>query len=97
MCARRLVSAVFRLSELEKQMGEAKLAHVMSPTLSSTVAWFLQTWANPYLLVPENLLYPEVRLNFISRPFVIVLKHNIPRFLYAGVRFGFGVRPTFGV
>lgn len=49
----RLVSAVFRLSELEKQMGEAKLTHVLSPTLSSTIAWFLQTWASSYLLLPE--------------------------------------------
>lgn len=46
----RLVSSVFRLSELEKQMGEAKLAHILSPTLSSTIAWFLQTWSHPYLL-----------------------------------------------
>lgn len=50
----RLVSAVFRLCEIEKNAIAANMAAFMSPEVSSTVMWFLKFWAEGYLLPPAN-------------------------------------------
>ena len=50
----RLISAVFRLCEIEKNAIEANMAAYMSPEVSSTIMWFLKFWAEGYLLPPVN-------------------------------------------
>lgn len=50
----RIISAVFRLCEIEKAAIESKIAHLLSPELSSSIMWFLEKWAEPFLLpLPE--------------------------------------------
>ncbi|KAJ8315064.1 hypothetical protein KUTeg_007214 [Tegillarca granosa] len=50
----RLISAVFRLCEVEKRAIEANLSACLSPQVSSTVIWFLCRWVVSYLLPDEN-------------------------------------------
>jgi len=58
----RLISAVFRLCEIEKLAGEAKMGGCLSPEVSCTLMYFLKMWVNSYLLpLPE--FYSTVRIN----------------------------------
>lgn len=50
----RLISAVFRLCEIEKNAITANMVACMSPEVSSTIMWFLKFWAEGYLLPPVN-------------------------------------------
>lgn len=50
----RIISGVFRLCEIEKAAIESKITHLLSPELSSSIMWFLEKWAEPFLLpLPE--------------------------------------------
>ncbi|XP_061176526.1 exportin-4-like [Saccostrea echinata] len=55
----RLISAVFRLCEVEKQAINAKMSHVLSPQVGSSVMCFLRRWARAYLL-PDETYYTNV-------------------------------------
>ncbi|XP_078617915.1 exportin-4-like [Branchiostoma floridae x Branchiostoma japonicum] len=57
----RLVSKVFKLSELERYAVQAQLDPLLSPELSRDIVWFFQRWARPYLLMQEKH-YPQVSL-----------------------------------
>ena len=50
----RLISAVFRLCEVEKNAASAKLVDALSPQVTSSTMWFLQRWLRSYLLPDEN-------------------------------------------
>lgn len=55
----RLVSIVFNLCELEKQLVEAKMESLCSPLLSGTIVWFLREFSQAYLM-PNETYYNEV-------------------------------------
>lgn len=57
----RLISAVFRLCEIEKNAIAANMSAFMSPEVSSTIMWFLKFWAEGYLLPPVSY-YNKVRI-----------------------------------
>ena len=59
-CIDRLISAVFRLCEVEKNAATAKLVDALSPQVTSSMMWFLRRWLKSYLLPDENY-YVEVR------------------------------------
>ncbi|XP_054273696.1 exportin-4-like [Macrosteles quadrilineatus] len=61
----RLVAAVLRYCEVEMKVVEAKLAHLLSPQVSSTVLWFLRQWALSYLL-PTETYYSEISLPLVT-------------------------------
>lgn len=46
----RLTAAVFRLCDIETKAMEANMKSVLSPEVSSNIMWFLQMWAESYLL-----------------------------------------------
>ncbi|ESO89303.1 hypothetical protein LOTGIDRAFT_106479, partial [Lottia gigantea] len=50
----RLISAVFRLCEVETRAVNAKLTDCVSPQVGSTCMWFLRRWVLSYLLPDEN-------------------------------------------
>ena len=50
----RLISAVFRVSEMGKRAADAGYAVLLSPEVSSTVAWFLRRYALTYLSAQET-------------------------------------------
>ena len=50
----RLISAVFRLSEMEKRAADAGYVALLSPEVSSSVAWFLRRYALTYLSAQES-------------------------------------------
>ena len=50
----RLISAVFRVSEMEKRAADAGYVALLSPEVSSTVAWFLRRYALTYLSAQES-------------------------------------------
>ncbi|KAK3098488.1 hypothetical protein FSP39_019964 [Pinctada imbricata] len=50
----RLISAVFRLCEVENRAIQAKLTDMLSPQIGSTVVSFLRRWMAAYLLPDEN-------------------------------------------
>ncbi|KAL3883791.1 hypothetical protein ACJMK2_030022 [Sinanodonta woodiana] len=50
----RLISAVFRLCEVEKQAIAADMSDFISPQVGSSVMWFLKRWITSYLLPDEN-------------------------------------------
>lgn len=56
----RLISAIFRLCEIEKNAISANMVSYLSPEVSSTIMWFLKFWAEGYLLPPVNY-YNKVR------------------------------------
>lgn len=55
----RLVSIVFNLCELEKQLVKAKMESLCSPLLSGTIVWFLREFSQAYLM-PNETYYNEV-------------------------------------
>lgn len=55
----RLISAIFRLCEIEKNAIDAKLNSFLSPEVSSSLMWFLKMWSDAYLL-PSLVYYNEV-------------------------------------
>ncbi|XP_005108222.1 exportin-4 [Aplysia californica] len=57
----RLITAVFRLCEVENRAVEAKLSEFLSPQVGSTVMWFLERWSDAYLLHDE-MDYTEMSL-----------------------------------
>ena len=61
----RLVSAVFKLAELEKRAAEAGFSSLLSPEVSCTVAWFLRRYVLTYLSAPESY-YSEISLAIVS-------------------------------
>ncbi|XP_012251237.1 exportin-4-like [Athalia rosae] len=61
----RLVSAVFRLCQIEKIAISANLTNMLSPELSSTIVWFLQRWSLSYLLPPEQF-YSEISTTLLQ-------------------------------
>lgn len=46
----RLTAAVFRLCDIETKAMEANMKTVLSPEITSNLMWFLQMWAESYLL-----------------------------------------------
>lgn len=46
----RLTAAVFRLCDIETKAMEANMRSVLSPEIASNLMWFLQMWAESYLL-----------------------------------------------
>ncbi|XP_055939615.1 exportin-4-like [Argiope bruennichi] len=55
----RLISAVFRMCEVEKRALEANLTHLLSPEVSLTLVWFLGRFSVCYLL-PNETYYNEM-------------------------------------
>lgn len=55
----RLISAVFRLCEVEKQAISAKLSEALSPQVGSSVMCFLRRWCRAYLL-PDETYYSNI-------------------------------------
>lgn len=60
----RLISAVFRLCEIEKNAVAANMVAFMSPEVSSSVMWFLKFWAEGYLMPPANY-YQKVSVQIL--------------------------------
>ncbi|KAK6169678.1 hypothetical protein SNE40_020678 [Patella caerulea] len=50
----RLISAVFRLCEVETRAVNAQLTDCVSPQVGSSTMWFLKRWVLSYLLPDEN-------------------------------------------
>ncbi|XP_046399517.1 exportin-4-like [Ischnura elegans] len=61
----RLVAAMFRVSEVERQAYESNLGHLLSPEVSCTLLWFLRRWALSYLL-PNETFYSEMSMTLVS-------------------------------
>ncbi|XP_049846126.1 exportin-4-like isoform X1 [Schistocerca gregaria] len=62
----RLVSAVFRLCEVERQAAFIKeLIAIMSPNLACNIMWFMKRWAACFLL-PEERYYSEISPSLIA-------------------------------
>ncbi|XP_059177669.1 exportin-4-like isoform X2 [Physella acuta] len=57
----RLITAVFRLCEVENRAVDAKLNEFLSPQVGSTIMWFLERWADAYVLHDE-MDYTEMSL-----------------------------------
>ncbi|KAH9500213.1 Exportin-4 [Bulinus truncatus] len=57
----RLITAVFRMCEVENRAIEAKLNDFLSPQVGSTIMWFLERWSDAYLLHDE-MEYAEMSL-----------------------------------
>lgn len=55
----RLIAAVFRLCEFEKNAVEANITSMLSPELSCTIVWFLHRWSLNYL-APVETNYSEI-------------------------------------
>lgn len=47
----RLVTAVFRLCDIENNAIEYKMKHFLSPEVSSDIMWFLNLWSEAYLFM----------------------------------------------
>lgn len=54
----RIVSSVFRLSEIENNSFQSGLAYYLSPLTSSTLMWFIKLWANSYLYIDPVFYSP---------------------------------------
>ena len=50
----RLISAVFKLCEVEKNACTAKMVDALSPQVTSSTMWLLRRWSRSYLLPDEN-------------------------------------------
>ncbi|XP_066590217.1 exportin-4-like isoform X2 [Prorops nasuta] len=50
----RLVSSIFRLCEIEKNTILARINHLLSPELSTTIMWFLHRWSLCYAILDKN-------------------------------------------
>jgi len=61
----RLISAVFRLSELEKRAAEAGYSCLLSPEVSCSVAWFLKRYVLTYLSAPGTY-YSEISVTLVE-------------------------------
>lgn len=61
----RLVSAIFRLCQIEKIAISANLTNMLSPELSSTIVWFLHRWSLSYL-VPNESFYSEISTTLLQ-------------------------------
>ncbi|XP_046738110.1 exportin-4-like isoform X2 [Diprion similis] len=61
----RLISAVFRLCQLEKIAISANLTNMLSPELSSSIVWFLHRWSLSYLL-PNESFYSEISTTILE-------------------------------
>ncbi|KAK7874402.1 hypothetical protein R5R35_001498 [Gryllus longicercus] len=61
----RLVSAVFRLCEVQNYAMEAKLSRMLSPELCCSVMWFLRRLSLSYLL-PNESYYSEMSMALVS-------------------------------
>ena len=61
----RLISAVFRLSEVTKIAISYNAAQHLSPELCSSIVWFLQRWALNYLMLREQS-YSEISTTLIQ-------------------------------
>nr|XP_046471552.1 exportin-4-like isoform X1 [Neodiprion pinetum] len=61
----RLISAVFRLCQLEKIAISANLTNMLSPELSSSIVWFLHRWSLSYLL-PIESFYSEISTTILQ-------------------------------
>lgn len=55
----RLTAAVFRLCDIETKAMDANMKSVLSPEITSNLMWFLQMWAESYLLYLSEY-YTEV-------------------------------------
>jgi len=55
----RLLSDVFRLTEVEKRAVEAGLVHLWSPLVASSIMWILRRWSLTYLATQEAI-YHEI-------------------------------------
>ena len=56
----RLISAVFKLCEVEKNACTAKMVDALSPQVTSSTMWLLRRWSRSYLLPDENY-YTQVK------------------------------------
>ena len=59
-----LVSAVFKLAEVEKRAVEAGFGGLCSPEVSSSIAWFLRRWVIVYLSLKETF-YSEISMALV--------------------------------
>ncbi|XP_064627537.1 exportin-4-like isoform X2 [Lineus longissimus] len=57
----RLIAAVFRYCEMEKQALAANFTSILSPQVASSTMWFLGRWVKSYL-VPNEKYYKEVSM-----------------------------------
>ncbi|XP_076291964.1 exportin-4 isoform X2 [Lasioglossum baleicum] len=53
------VTDIFRLCAIEKTAISVRLDSILSPVLSCTILWFLNRWANSYLLPRESYEVPS--------------------------------------
>lgn len=58
----RLIAAVFRLCEIEKNAVEANMTVYLSPEVTSTIMWLLKFWSDAYLLF-QSSYYSKVSEN----------------------------------
>lgn len=61
----RLISAVFRLSEIAKTAINYNAAQHLSPELCSSIIWFLQRWSLVYLM-PKETSYAELSTTILQ-------------------------------
>ncbi|XP_002740804.1 exportin-4-like [Saccoglossus kowalevskii] len=57
----RLISAVFRLSEVERRAVNAQLTSLLSPQVGATTMWFLRRWSLSYIM-PNERYYTQMSL-----------------------------------
>ncbi|XP_075228201.1 glycine dehydrogenase (decarboxylating)-like [Lycorma delicatula] len=50
-----LAAAVYRLSEVERKVVEAKLTYLLSPEIGCSIIWFLHQWTVSYIQMDELL------------------------------------------
>lgn len=62
----RLVSAIFRLCEIENKAIEYKMKDFLSPEVTSNVMWFLNMWSEAYLFMLTEY-YTQVCSHLIDR------------------------------
>lgn len=62
----RLTAAVFRLCDIETKAMEANMKSVLSPEVTATLMWFLNMWAESYLLYLAEY-YTEVSITIAWR------------------------------
>lgn len=64
----RLTAAVFRLCDIETKAMEANMKSVLSPEITSNLMWFLQMWAESYLLYLSEY-YTDVSVVDLTDPY----------------------------
>ena len=61
----RLVSAVFRVANLEKLALNSGLSELLSPQVGRTIVWCLRHWTKSYLL-PDEKDYEQLSVSLMS-------------------------------